>query len=383
MTQVALALVLLVGAGLLVKSLKRLQAVDTGFNASNLLTVRVNLPMGKYDTEQKRIAFFQQAREQMKTLPGVEAVGAINTPPFTGLYSGTTVDVDGQKLPPGQELKTGVCVTDADYFQMMQIPLKSGRLYSSQEATEMRHVVVVNESFVQKNLGGQNPLGRRLTIYMKDEIEPSEIVGVVADHKHLGLDVPVEPMAYWPHPELVYPGMTLMVRTRGDAGAMGPAARNVIHSLDPQQPIGEVSTMETLLSTSVARARFSASLLTVFSFLALVMAAVGIYGVMSYSVLQRTHEIGVRMALGAQRFDVLKLVVQKGILLGAVGVVVGLLASFGLTRLIATLLFDVTATDTATFVVVSVGLFLVTLLACYVPALRATKVDPLKALRYE
>ncbi|HEV8431379.1 MAG TPA: ABC transporter permease [Pyrinomonadaceae bacterium] len=382
-TQVALALVLLVGAGLLLKSFNRLQSVYTGFNPNNLLAVRLNLLPGKYDTDQKRIDFFKRAIEQMKTLPGVEAAGAINTPPFTGLYSGTNVEVDGQRLPPGQHLGTGICVTDANYFQTMGIPLKLGRLYNEQEASEMRHVVVVNETFVRKNLGGQNPLGRRLTIYMKDENLPSEIIGVVADHKHLGLDVPVEPVAYWPHPELVYPGMTLMLRTRGDAGAVAGAARNVIHSLDPQQPIGEVSTMETLLSTSVARARFSASLLTVFSFLALVMAAVGIYGVMSYSVLQRTHEIGVRMALGAQRFDVLKLVVRKGILLGVVGVVAGLIASFALTRLIATLLFDVTTTDTATFAIVSVGLFLVTLIACYVPARRATKVDPLKALRYE
>jgi putative ABC transport system permease protein len=382
-TQVALALVLLVGAGLLVKSLNRLQAVDTGFNPNNLLTVRLSLLQGKYETDQKRIDFFKQAVERMKTIPGVEAAGAINTPPFTGLYSGTTVEVDGQTLPPDRQLKTGICVTDANYFQTMQIPLKLGRLYSEQEATEMRHVVVVNETFVQKNLGGQNPLGRRLTIYMKDENVPTEIIGVVADHKHLGLDVAVEPVAYWPHPELVYPGMTLMLRTRGDGSAVAGAARSVIHSLDPQQPIGEVSTMETLLATSVARARFSASLLTVFSFLALVMAAVGIYGVMSYSVLQRTHEIGVRMALGAQRFDVLKLMVRKGILLGAAGVVVGLAASFALTRLISTLLFEVTATDTATFVAVPVGLFLVVLIACYVPARRATRVDPLKALRYE
>jgi putative ABC transport system permease protein len=382
-TQVALALVLLVGAGLLLKSLNRLQSVDTGFNPTNLLAVRLNLLPGKYESDEKRVDFFKRAVEQMKAIPGVEAAGAINTPPFTGLYSGTNVDVDGQKLPPGQELTTGVCVTDANYFQTMQIPLKLGRLYTAQEATEMRHVVVVNEAFVQKNLGGQNPLGHRVTIYMKDEIEPSEIIGVVADHKHLGLDVPVEPVAYWPHPELVYPGMTLMLRTRGDASAVAPSARNVIHTLDPQQPIGEVSTMEALLSTSVARARFSASLLTVFSVLALVMAAVGIYGVMSYTVLQRTHEIGVRMALGAQRLDVLKLMVKKGIVLGAAGVVVGLIASFALTRLIATLLFDVTATDTATFVIVSAGLFLVTLFACYVPARRATKVDPLKALRYE
>src|SRR5215213_9213995 len=381
--QLALALVLLVGAGLLVKSLNRLQAVDTGFNPNNLLAVRLNLLPAKYETDQKRIDFYKQASERMKAIPGVEAAGAINTPPFTGLYSGTTVEVDGQKLPLGQELKTGICVTDANYFQTMQIPLKQGRLFTDQEATEMRHVVLVNESFVQKNLGGRNPLGRRLTIYMKDENVPTEIIGVVGDHKHLGLDVAVEPVAYWPHPELVYPGMTLMLRTRTDASAVAPAARNVIRALDPQQPIGEVSTMESLLATSVARSRFSASLLTVFSFVALVMAAVGIYGVMSYSVLQRTHEIGVRMALGAQRLDVLKLVVKKGVILGIIGVAAGLAASFALTRLISTLLFEVTATDAVTFAVVSVGLFLVTLIACYVPALRATKVEPLKALRYE
>jgi putative ABC transport system permease protein len=382
-TQVALALVLLVGAGLLMKSLSRLQAVETGFNPTNLLTVRVNVLPRKYDTDQKRINFFKQAVEQMKAIPGVEAAGAIDTPPFAGLYSGTNVEVDGQKLPPDRELHTGVNVTDARYFQTMQIPVKLGRLYTDQEAAEMRHVVLVNETFVQKNLGGQNPLGHKLTIYMKEDNVPCEIIGVVADHRHLGLDAAIEPMVYWPHAELVYPGMTMMLRTRGDANAVAGAARNVIHTIDPQQPIGEVNTMATLLSTSVSRARFSASLLTVFSFVALVMAAVGIYGVMSYSVLQRTHEIGVRMALGAQRLDVLKLVVQKGIVLGVIGVVVGLVASFALTRLISTLLFEVTATDTATFVGVSIGLFFVTLAACYLPARRAMRVNPLKALRYE
>jgi putative ABC transport system permease protein len=382
-TQVALALVLLVGAGLLVRSLNRLQAVDPGFNAQNLLTVRVSLPPGKYPEEPKRIDFFQQAIARMKAIPGVEAAGAINTPPFTGLYSGTTVEVDGQKLPPGQELKTGICVTDANYFQAMQIPLKQGRLYTDQEATQMRHVVLVNEAFVRKNLGGANPLGKRLTIYMKDENVPTEIIGVVGDHKHLGLDTAVEPVAYWPHPELVYPGMTMVLRTKGDASAVAPAAREVIRTLDPQQPIGEISTMDSLLSTSVARSRFSASLLAVFSIVALVMAAVGIYGVMSFSVLQRTHEIGVRMALGAQRYDVLKLVVKKGVVLALIGVAVGLAASFAVTRLLSTLLFEVTATDSMTFAAVSVGLFVVTLLACYLPARRATKVDPLTALRYE
>src|SRR5215203_200697 len=323
-TQVALALVLLVGAGLLVKSFNRLQSVDPGFSSENLLTMRISLAQGKYGTDQKRVDFFRQATEQIKQLPGVASVGAINTPPFNGLYSGTTVDVDGQVLPPDQELKTGVCVVDANYFQTMQIPLKLGRLFTDQEATEMRHVVLVNEAFVQKNLNGQNPLGRRLTIYMKEENAPTEIIGVVADHKHLGLDIAVEPVAYWPHPELAFSGMTLMIRTTNDAAPHAPAARNVIRALDPQQPIGEVSTMESLLATSVARSRFSASLLSVFSIVALVMAAVGIYGVMSYSVLQRTHEIGVRMALGAQRSDVLKLVVSKGVVLGLIGVAAGL-----------------------------------------------------------
>jgi putative ABC transport system permease protein len=382
-TQVALALVLLVCAGLLVRSFNHLQSVDPGFNAQNVLTVRVSLPLTRYEEEPKRIDFFQQAIARMKAIPGVEAAGAINTPPFTGLYSGTTVEVDGQKLPPGQELKTGICVTDANYFQAMQIPLKQGRLYTEQEATQMRHVVLVNEAFVRKNLGGANPLGHRLTIYMKDENVPTEIIGVVGDHKHLGLDTSVEPVAYWPHPELVYPGMTIVLRTKGDASAVAPGAREVIRQLDPLQPIGEISTMESLLSTSVARSRFSASLLAVFSVVALVMAAVGIYGVMSYSVLQRTHEIGVRMALGAQRLDVLKLVVVKGLVLALIGVAVGLAGSFAVTRLLSTLLFEVTATDAATFGAVSVGLFVVTLLACYLPARRATKVDPLKALRYE
>jgi putative ABC transport system permease protein len=299
------------------------------------------------------------------------------------LYPGTTVDVDGQVLPPEQEFKTGVYVTDVNYFQTMQIPLTRGRLYTEQEAMEMRHVVVVNESFVRKNLGGGNPLGRRLTVYMKEENVPTEIIGVVADSKHHGLDAEVEPVVYWPHPELTFTAMTFLLRTTSDPGAVAPAARGVIRALDPQQPIGAVTTMENLLSVSVARARFSAFLLSVFSIVALVMAAVGIYGVMSYSVLQRTHEIGVRMALGAQPRDVLTLVVKRGIVLAVVGVGVGLAASFGLTRLLATLLFEVTATDRTTFAAVSLGLFGITLLACYLPARRATKVDPLKALRYE
>jgi putative ABC transport system permease protein len=190
-------------------------------------------------------------------------------------------------------------------------------------------------------------------------------------------------MAYWPQPELVYSGMTMVIRTRGDAASVAPGAREVIRNIDPEQPIGELSTMDMLLAKSIARTRFNATLLSIFSLVALVMAAVGIYGVMSYSVQQRTHEIGLRMALGAQQSDVLRLVVKQGIFLGLGGVTVGLIASFGLTRLMVSLLFEVPATDPKTFASVAAGLFLITLIACYVPARRATKVDPLEALRYE
>jgi putative ABC transport system permease protein len=382
--QVALALVLLVGAGLLMKSLNRLQSVEAGFDPSNLLTMRISLPTRKYDTDPKLINFFKQAIDQIRAIPGVESAGAINTLPFDGPYSGTRLQIEGQPpRPPGQELSTGVCVTDANYFQTMQIPLKRGRLYTQQEVMEMRHVVVINEAFAREVFQGQDPLGKRVTINMKDDNQPSEIIGVVGDNKAKGLDSEIEPMAFWPHAELVYPAMTLAIRTGGESTGVATAARHVIHQLDPDQPIGQVATMDALMAKSVARARFNSTLLGIFSIVALIMAAVGIYGVMSYSVLQRTHEIGVRMALGAQRADVLRLILKQGVLLALTGVLVGLAGSFGLTRVISTLLFDVAATDKATFAAVAVGLFAITFLASYLPAWRATKVNPLDALRYE
>jgi putative ABC transport system permease protein len=383
-TQVALALVLLVGAGLLMKSFNRLQSVEPGFEPNNLLTMQVNLPGRKYDTDPKVIDFFKRAVEQLRAVPGVEMVGAVSFLPFAGPHSGTNVAIEGQpKRPPGQELSTGVSVTDANYFQTMHIALKRGRLFSEQEATEMRNVVVINETFARVNFPGEDPIGKRVVINMKDENAPSEIIGIVGDNKHLGLDTEFEPMAFWPHPELAYSSMTLAIRTHGEPTSVSAAARNVIRSLDPEQPVGEVTTMNNLMAKSVAKSRFNATLLAVFSVVAMIMAAVGIYGVISYSVQLRTHEIGVRMALGAQRSDVLQLVVKQGVGLGLVGVGLGLAASLALTRLIASLLFEVTATDKMTFGLVSAGLFLITLVACYIPARRATKVDPLVALRYE
>jgi putative ABC transport system permease protein len=226
-------------------------------------------------------------------------------------------------------------------------------------------------------------LGKRVIIEMKDENVPSEIIGIVGDSKHMGLDKTPDAMSYWPHAELAYSQMTLAIRTKGDAASFAPAVRELVARLDPNQPISDVATMEQLLAVSVSRSKFNTTLLVIFAIVALVMAAVGIYGVMSYTVSQRTHEIGVRMALGAQTRDVMKLVVVRGVVLGLIGVAVGVAAAFALTRLLTTLLFEVEPTDATIFAGVAVGSFLITLLACSIPARRATKVDPLKALRYE
>jgi putative ABC transport system permease protein len=382
--EIALALVLLVGAGLLVRSFARLQAVDPGFNAKNVLTLRVKLPGKKYDTDAKAITFFHQAVAQIKALPGVEDAGAINALPFAGTPSGTGVDIEGRpKLPPGQGMVTSVCVTDANYFNAMQIPLKRGRLYTEQEDAEMRHVVVVNEAFARKIFPGEEPLGKRVTIHMKNDNAPCEIIGIVGDSKQMRLDGEIRPMAYWPQPELSYSAMTLVIRTHTDAASLASGARQVIQTLDSEQPVADVRTMEGWLSDSVARARFNTLLLTVFALVALLLAAVGIYGVMAYTVTQRTHEIGIRMALGAQAADVMRMIVKRGMTLVVAGVGLGLTGAFLLTRVLTTLLFGVSATDPMTFTVIAVVLAIVALGACFIPARRATKVDPMVALRHE
>jgi putative ABC transport system permease protein len=382
--EIALALVLLVCAGLLIRSFVRLQGVDPGFNAQNVLTMRVNLPGRKYDNDQKRINFFRQAVAQTQSLPGVESAGAVNFLPFAAPHAGTLVEIEGRpKLPPGQGLNTGVMVSDLNYFRTMQIPLKRGRLFTDQEAAETRHVVVINEAFARVNFPGEDPLGKRVVIYMKNDNQPCEIIGVVGDSKHMNLDAEVKPMSYWPHPELTYSGMTFVIRTRGEPTVVAGAARNVIRTIDPEQPVADVRTMESLIGTSVARSRFNTLLLTIFAVVALLLAVVGIYGVMAYSVAQRTREIGVRMALGARATDVLRLVVRRGMTLALGGVAIGAAASFALTWLMKTLLFNVSETDPLIFVGMPLLLAFAALLACLIPARRAAKVDPMVALRYE
>jgi len=377
--EIALALVLLAGAGLLASSFLRLQGVDTGFNARNILTMRVSLPDARYDLDAKVVNFFTQALERMRTLPGVEAAGVINNTPFLGLGTQDGFSIEGRPKPaPGAPMyTTGICVTDQNFFGALQIPLKRGRLFTEQEVRENRNVVVINEALARKYFPNEDPLGQRLSSWTK----PNEIIGIVGDAKHKDLDKKTGPMSYWPMAQYPSGSMTFMLRTRGDATAVASAARKVIQTLDPQQSVGDVYTLDSLVGDSIARQRFNALLFSVFAVVALLLSAGGIYGLMSFAVAQRAHELGVRVALGARSRNIMKLVIGQGMKLVLTGMAFGLVAAFGLTRLLRNMLFEVGATDPSMFAGVAALLAAVALLACYIPARRAMKVDPLVALR--
>ena len=383
--QVALALVLLVGAGLMIKSFRRLQSVDPGFDPHNLLTMRVDLPRTKYREDGQVVAFFRQATERLASLPGVRSAAAANFLPFyTGLGARTRFTIEGRPAPaPGEDPSTDVRVTDENYFRTIGIPVLKGRTFTPQEAAEKRPVIVVNEALARKYFPGEDPLGKRIAVEMEPNPPMREIIGVVGDARYTKLDAELYPMAYETLPQLTYSSMTFVVRTEGDPLALAGAARREIQALDKDLPVADVRTMESWMGESVARARFGTLLLAVFAGVALLLAAVGIYGVMAYTVEQRRHEIGIRMALGATVGDVLRLVVRQGLLLTLTGVALGLLGAFALTRVMSGLLFGVTATDPVTFAGVALLLATVALVACLVPARRATKVDPMIALRYE
>jgi putative ABC transport system permease protein len=382
--EVGLALMLLVGAGLMVRSFLRLQAVNPGFDASNVLTMRVLLPSTKYPDDVRRIAFFRQAVAGLRTLPGVRSASAVSALPFADLGAATDFSVEGRPTPAvGDEPVTDVRVVDEEYFRTLGIPLIAGRTFTAQEAMEDRNVAVVNEAMVRRYFAGENPLGKRIVVNMKDDPSPTEIIGVVGDVRYAKLEGELRPMVYWTPAQLTYSSMTLILRAAGDPESLAASARREILALDKDQPVSDIRTMESWLAESVARTRFGTLLLGAFAGLALTLAAAGIYGVMSYSVAQRQSEIGVRMALGAQARDVLRLVIRQGLALVLVGVALGLLGALALTRVISSLLYGVSATDPLTFAAIALLLLGVSWVACYIPARRAARVDPLTALRYE
>jgi putative ABC transport system permease protein len=383
-SEIALSFMLLVGAGLLIKSFMRLRDVSPGFTPENVLTMRISMPSAKYPEGEPRVQVLRQTLEKLKTLPGVQSTGAVLSLPLGGdtFNVGRSYIREGRPATPEESVNAGYLVATPDYLRALQIPLVAGRTFSDQDTEQTTKVLIVNETMARQLWPGESPLGKRITIW-RDEKFPREIVGVVGDTKQ-SLDTEAGRQMYVPYAQdSGWNGMSLVIRTSADPLNTVAAARNEIRSLDKGIPVFNLKTMNDVLATSVAPQRMSMLLLTAFAAVALLLAMIGIYGVTAYYVTQRTQEIGIRIALGAQVGDVMKLVLKNGMALAAIGVALGLAGAFALTRLMSSLLFAVKPTDTATFVIVSVCLLVTALLASYLPARRATKVDPLVALRYE
>ncbi|HEX8281728.1 MAG TPA: ABC transporter permease [Chthoniobacterales bacterium] len=381
--EVALSLVLLVGAGLLVKSFLRLQEVRPGFNPQHVLVASVSLPAMQYKENAQRAEFYRQLMQRLSEVPGVEAAGGgINLPLGASNYGiGRPFVPEGRALSVDESVNASFSVIAGDYFRALQIPLLAGRVFDPRDTDDAPKVVIVNESVARRHFGSvQEALGKRLSIW-RDEKFPREIIGVVGDTKVDTLEAASGAQIYVPHAQDATWGfMALVIRTAGDPASLVPALRREVQALDKDQPIYNVRTMEEVVASSIGTRRVSMQLFAVFAGAALCLAALGIYGVMAYSVTQRTQEIGIRMALGAQKRDVLRLVVRQGMTLALIGIGVGLLGALALTRLISNLLFGVNAMDPSTFGAIALLLAVVALLACYLPARRAAKLDPMNAL---
>ncbi len=382
-TEIALALVLLVGAGLMTKSLLRLMAVDPGFRTENLFMITVALPSAKYAEDSKVTAFHQQLLARLEALPGAQGAATVGVLPLVGGNT-TRFIVEGEPIPPpGQQTEANLRDVSSSYFRTMGIPLINGRHFSERDNAAAPGVLIVNQTLARRVFPNGPAVGRRM-IFTADNRTPFEIVGVVGDEKVNGLDARTTPVVYYPFLQSPSRFTNLVIRAPEAAG-LAAAIRKEGLALEPELTFFGGLTMERLmenLPATFAR-RYPAFLIGIFAVIALTLAAVGIYGVISYSVGQRTREIGVRMALGAHRRDVLKLVLKQGMTLAATGVAIGLVAAFGLTRLMTGLLFGVDPTDPGTFAGIVALLLLVALLSCYIPARRATKIDPMVALRCE
>ena len=399
--EVALAMILLVGGGLMLKSFVRLVQVDPGFNPHQVLRLDLALPGPRYRESQQQKAFYQQLIAGLSTLPGVESVGATTQTPLSPGDNWCAFAIEGRPDPPkGDQQQAATRAVSNDYFRTLQIPLRKGRFFNEADARialplirwydqqpypehfnepQAAPAVMINETMARIYWPNEDPLGHRLRIIASPWMT---VIGVVGDVHHTGLNTRPNPEVYLSHLQEPSGSLAVMVRTAGDPKQLAAAARGQVRALDKDLPV-VLTTMDQVFADSVAGQRFNTLLLGIFAALALVLAMIGVFGVINYSISQRTHEIGIRLALGAQRRDVFQLVIGQGLVLALLGVAIGSAGAFALTRLIAGLLYGVSPTDAATFVAVSVLVTMVALLACYLPARRATKVDPLVALRYE
>ncbi len=386
--QVAVAFVLLTGAGLLLHSFWKLQRVDPGFDPRNLLTFRLSLPATKYREPQQIETFHGQLQERLRALPGVANASAATVVPLTGQNAQLGFSIEGAPTEPNRPFphESFHRVVRPGYLQTMGIPLVAGRDFDARDTREANAVVIINETLARRHFPNQNPLGRRINPSFATDsrgILWREIVGVVKDVHHAGLNAEPGAECYVPHQQAPFGNITVVARATREPGSLIAAVRGQVQALDRDLPVYNIKTLDEYLVLSVAQQRFQTLLLAIFAGLALLLVAVGLYGVMAYSVAQRTHELGLRVALGAQTRDVLRLVVAHGLGLTLAGVVIGVAGALALTRVMKTLLYGISATDPLTFLGVAALLIAVALLACYLPARRATKVDPMVALRHE
>jgi len=384
--EVAISLVLLIGAGLLINSFLRVRNIDPGFRTENLLTMRIILPSPKYDTLESKSVFYTDLVNRVQSLPGVRSAAVITNLPLYAQGNSIGVGIEGKPAPPpGQEPIVITRIISPGYFDTMSIPLLKGRQLTDHDTNKTPNVIVISETMAHRFWPGEEAVGKRVSLGPIEKAEDwFNVIGIVKDVRQYGLTAELQPQMYLTYRQTdFFEPRDLVVKTDVDPKSLASAVRKAVWEIDKDQPVSNIRTMEEILGASIARERFSMLLLAIFASVALVLAAVGIYGVMSYSVAQRTHEIGIRMALGAQTSAVLKLAVGYGFKLVVIGIAIGLIAALALTRVMSTLLFGVTATDPMTFTLISLLLVAVAAIASYIPARRATRVNPIIALRYE
>lgn len=383
-SEVALALMLLIGGGLMVRSFGRLRGVDAGFTTDRLLTMTVSLAGSEHSTPPKRVAFFSELLQRIDSLPGVQSASAINHLPLSGDMWTLPFTIEGRPAPgPGEKQGAVYRIVRPNYFRTMGATLLKGRDFTAHDNDSSPPVVIINEQFAERHWPNEDPIGKRIDVG-DDGPNPREIVGVVKGLKQNQWTAEPKLEMYLPHLQSPAPrALTLVVRSDGDPLALVASVENQVWSIDKNLPVSDVTTMEEVVGQSIEQQRFNMFLLGLFACVALILAMVGIYGVMSESVASRTHEIGIRMALGAQAADVLRMVVRQGMVLAAIGIGIGLFGAFWLTQFMARLLFEISPTDRTTFLLIPLIVALIVLCACLIPARRATKVDPLEALRYE
>jgi predicted permease len=384
--EVAVSLLLLVGAGLTIKTFIALNNVDPGFDTHNILTARVEIPGSKYQTSQEQTEFYRETIDRVRALPGVLSAGSVLSLPINFAINGDLIfAIEGRTRVPGEETHGGYQLASSDYFGTLGIPLLRGRVFTAADNEDAFGVAVVNQAMADLYWSDEDPIGQRVTWNNPENADAtwSTIVGIVGNTRHRGLDEPPRPEIFQPYMQAPMTVMTLVVRSEMDVAGLTSAIRNSVLEVDPSQPIYSVLSMEQVLSNSLGSNRFNMYLLAIFAATAILLAGVGLYGVLSFSVAQRSNEIGIRMALGAQAGGVIGRVIKEGFWLTVAGLVIGSGAAIGLTRLMASMIHGVSATDPMTFVLGSVLLIGITLVASWIPALRAAKVGPMEVLRAE